>query len=129
MAAVRAKLVASLPGLVQHLVWLAYDAIRPKGDTTEYADFMATAARELAAKQDWTTPEGRFILFRLLGVATWPATVPGCPFGALGTLLGVMFDVVAAKPHRLRPLANNWCGWSAKWLQRLHHAYYPPRDA
>ena len=128
-AAARAKLVRSLPGLVQHLVWLAYDAIRPKGDTDEYADFMSDAARQLAERQDWTSPEGRFILFRLLTVATWPAAVPGCQFGALGTLLGTMFDIVAAKPHRLRPMANNWCGWAAKWLHRLHRAYYAPPGA
>ncbi len=124
MVALRAKLARSMPGFVSHAVRLAYDAVRPKDGTDAEALAMAATAYTLAATQDWTSPEGRFIMFRLLGVAPWPAAVAGCPFGALGSFLGTMFDRVTAKPHRLRPLANNWCGWSSKWLQRLHGAYY-----
>lgn len=131
--AVRARVVASLPAFVANLVRLGYDSVRPKepapGQAAPVLPYAGEGdpveeARRLAEAQDWSSDEGKFLLFRLLSMATWPERIPDTVPGPLTALLGRMFDRVAAKPHRLRPLANMWAGWSSKWLVRLRHAYY-----
>jgi hypothetical protein len=77
-------------------------------------------------QQNWATAEGRFILFRLLAVAAWPAAIPqlGEQPGPLTAALGTVFDQLAAKPHRSRPFSNAWASWAARWLTRFHQCYY-----
>jgi hypothetical protein len=123
-AAVRAQAQASLPSMIYHLVRLGYQSIEPRDGTEDFSEEPAEAARQLAEQQDWDTAEGRFLFFRLLAVAPWPAAVPHSEPGPLTAALGRMFDVAVAKPHRIRPLANMWTAWSSKWLHHVHAAYF-----
>ena len=126
---VRAKVIRTLPNLIYHLVRLGYQSIEPKDGDGLAAALIAEAAQHLAEHQDWTTAEGRFIMFRLLSLTPWPAALPEAAAGPLTALLGRMFDAANAKSHRIRPLCNMWATWAQKWLLRLHSAYYGQRPA
>ena len=132
-AVVEAREVAiqSLPAAVERIVRLALHAIRPKDGQDGAAAahdaltaVIAAQAEVLARAQDWASPEGHFVLYRLLTLTTWPAQVPLSEPGPLTRLLGRVFDTVNAKPHRIRPLANMWAAWASRRMYAIHHAYY-----
>ena len=74
---------------------------------------------------DWASVDGRFSLFRLLSVITWPQSVAGDFDGEmpLSAGLGAVFDRCCAKIHRLRPLANSWTAFSAASVIKIIDAY------
>ena len=87
-----------------------------------------------SAAHGLTQPESRYVLFRLLTVSSWPASVSHDPHH-LATILGRAFDVTA-KPHRTRAMmeakraiANAMVVWAGPRLRRLFdvwHATAPP---
>ena len=68
---------------------------------------------------DWDSAEGRYVLFRLLTVAVWPARA-AAPSHALARSLGTVFDETYAKVHLIRPLANYWARWAGRSLFAIH---------
>ena len=61
-----------------------------------------------------------------MAVAAWPAAIPnlGAEPGPLTAGLGRVFDMLAAKTHRGRPVNNTWAPWAGRWLVRFHDCYY-----
>jgi hypothetical protein len=83
-----------------------------------------------AMTMDWTSAEGRWVAYRLLACASWPARAAQAthPFG-LATALGMLLDAVQAKPHHLRPLANAWFAWASGWVLKITRTWARTRRA
>ena len=78
--------------------------------------------RRAAARLDFDSPEGDFVLYRLLVAQPWPERM-ACPGMRLVRLLGRAFDLPGV-PHRFeRPLLDMWCRWSIGWLWALSRAW------
>jgi hypothetical protein len=127
IAATRNTSVADLPEFLYGLVIKARCTRIPTWDLDLAhlpADIAIEAAgvRDLARALNWSSTEGKFILMRILMVATWPARA-AADGHELARLLGGLFDTVTAKSHRLRPLANHWARWAGKNCLRLHRAW------
>ena len=59
----------------------------------------------------WATPEGRFVLLKLLLTCTWPeASVPADAASAAS--FGRIFDHLYCEPSLLRKLARTWALWA-----------------
>ena len=125
MVAARAALIEALPDLVHRLVLAGYKAIAREKGPGNAGEQEALLAKNLAITQDWSTEEGRLLMYRLLCGVTWPAVSLGVPYSFLATCIGIMWDKLSAKPHLVRPVANAWAPWAASALLRLHAAYYP----
>jgi hypothetical protein len=80
------------------------------------------AIREASLSGTWDTPERRFLLFRLLAVLPFPASVVA-PGHALAVLVGDVFDKATVKAHRLRPTANKWAGFAGTSVTRIFSAW------
>ena len=130
VVAVRREVTDSVPALARTIAFRAALACERHPQTAEAqarAAERGEGAREAAQHTDWTQPESRYVLFRLLTVSSWPASVSHDPHH-LATILGRAFDVTA-KPHRTRAIANAMVVWAGPRLRRLFdvwHAAAPP---
>ena len=78
--------------------------------------------RRAAVQLDFDSPEGDFVLYRLLVAQPWSERMT-CPGMRLVRLLGRAFDLPGV-PHRFeRPLLDLWCRWSIRWLWALSRAW------
>lgn len=126
VAAVREQLIAELPAFVGKLAYLCTLANLRQGEESraEAERVQARLSMVAAWVPDWSCPHARFVLFRLLAVATWPERASADPAPvSLCAELGAIFDSTAAKIHRLRPLANTWVPWAGRWLRMLFDAW------
>lgn len=81
----------------------------------------------LAHATDWTSADGRWVLYRMLLVLPWtlqsivdtPTNVP-CK---LARAMGAIFQNVCGSHHWLRPLANSWTAWASRQVLRVDHAW------
>lgn len=131
MVALRREVTGTLPAMVQHLTRMALDATRADiamAAGLELPELHPAHVRAAADAQDWTSPEGKFVLFRLLIVAPWTAASPHLPPGPLTRALGELFDAFTAKNHLARPARNMWLSWAAGWLVKFHSVYYAEWD-
>jgi len=62
------------------------------------------------------------VLWPTLNVATFSAAV-AAPTHHLVRQLGCIFDYTTAKPHKLLPVANAWCGFAGSSIDRLFGAW------
>jgi hypothetical protein len=129
MVPARAALIEAIPDFVHRLVLAGYKAIAREKGPGNAGEQEALLARNLALGQDWSSEDGRLLMYRLITGTIWPAVSMGTPYGFLTTLLGIMWDSLSAKPHLVRPVANLWAPWAASALLRLHSAYYPSPGA
>jgi hypothetical protein len=132
MVAIRQQLLADLPGFVGKLAYLCTLASKRQSEEgrREAECEQARLTAVTAWVRDWSCPHARFVLFRLLAVATWPQRAAGDANPATVSLcaeLGGIFDSTVAKIHRLRPLANTWVPWAGKWLSALFDAWNSAR--
>lgn len=84
--------------------------------------FLAVRQLLLDSRFNWASHDGRFVLFRVLAVLTWPASV-ATQATPLAAALGRVFDHVVAKTHRLRRLANSWVGFAAATVARIFDSF------
>ena len=75
---------------------------------------IATDVRSLAEITDWQSPDGRFSLFHLLAVATWPWRAVVQEELRLSRALAGVFRACEVKNHHSRPLANYWVNWAGR---------------
>lgn len=129
--AARDEMLREVPALVARLVLLAVRAAAGGHAAPAGAGAASAAqARGLAARTDWQSAEGRFVLFRLLAVAPWDAAAAPNPAEApLASTLGGYFDATLVKPHRIRPLANAWVSWAGRWVERVTGAWFADAPA
>ncbi len=63
-------------------------------------------------------------------MAVWDAEVaPADRQNCLAAKLGDLFDSCLAKPHRIRPLANEWVRWAGRSLTALCQAWFSVETA
>jgi hypothetical protein len=123
----RAEVISSVPTLAYKLAYRASLALaRHREDPAAVAEatLAGSAAQQAAETTDWSLPESRYVLFRLLTAAPWPACIfDGYPHGQLGKALGRAFDTTA-KPHRTRPVIDALVAWAALRLRTLFDAWH-----
>ena len=79
---------------------------------------------QLACTVDWTSADGKYVLFHLLAVATW--TSRSCrPDMPLSLAIAAIFEspVFELKNHHVRPLANSWANWGAAGVLNIFAAW------
>ena len=116
----RSETLALLPARLEQLV---LHALLPR-HTLQRLDFLArfeeigrlqkiaSDVASLASVTDWQSPDGRFALFHLLAVATWPISSVRREDLYLSRSLAAVFSSCEVKNHHARPLANFWAGWA-----------------
>ena len=116
----RSETLALLPARLEQLV---LHALLPR-HTLQRLEFLArfeeigrlqkiaSDVASLASVTDWQSPDGRFALFHLLAVATWPISSVRREDLYLSRSLAAVFSSCEVKNHHARPLANFWAGWA-----------------
>ena len=80
--------------------------------------------RQLAEVTDWSSADGRFVLFHLFAVATW--TRRSCRVDMpLSLALAELFvnETFELKNHHVRPFANSWANWGATGVLNIFAAW------
>jgi len=77
---------------------------------------------------DFDTPEGDFILYRLLLSQPWSERM-ACPGMHVVRLMGRAFDLDGIYHRYERPLLDRWCGWSRHTLWSLSRAWFTACEA
>ena len=142
VAASRLTFVNRLPQRLEQLVLLAllprqvYQRLAYLGQTQEIArrQQVAEDVRALASLTDWQSSDGRFSLFRLFAVATWPLQMVERDDLHLSRVLAMVFSACEMKNHHLRPLANAWAGWAGPGVTEIFACWnsaaaFPPLPA
>jgi hypothetical protein len=71
---------------------------------------------------NFDTPEGDFILYRLLLAQTWPERL-ACPGMRAVRLMGRAFDLPGVYHRFERPILDIWCRWCIQWLWSLSRTW------
>ena len=125
VASARAAVIDILPSRILTICALALVATDTSGQETlgpEGTEFFWHIRDLLATGIDWSSADGRFVLFRILCVLTWPESVLAGVESVttpLSQALGRVFDHCNTKTHRLRRLANSWAGFAATSVLRI----------
>lgn len=124
----RARMVASIPALLDALVDEGQEALRRDPWAVEWAPAPGPQVAAVAALRS-SVPElplshgNRVLTLRLLLAAPWPASaVTGEDQHGLAAL-GGLFDALNVKPHLLRRWAATWLDWAEGQLQTLGVAF------
>ena len=88
----------------------------------EPTDLLFRRIRRAAATLDFDSPEGDFILFRLVVGQPWSERM-ACPGMRLTRLLGRAFDLAGIYHRFERPAFDAWSRWSLRWLWGLSRAW------
>jgi hypothetical protein len=88
-------------------------------DEIERLRKVAADISALASLTDWESPDGKFVLFHILAVATWPAQAAIYPDMFLSRALAHVFAATEVKNHHSRPLSNYWMCFSGKSVLSL----------
>jgi len=88
----------------------------------EPMDLLFRRIRRAAATLDFDSPEGDFILFRLVVGQPWSERM-ACPGMRLTRLLGRAFDLPGIYHRFERPAFDAWSRWSLRWLWGLSRAW------
>jgi hypothetical protein len=100
------------------LVELAGELATAGGDAL---NALAEAARRAVAAMRWDTPEGKWLLLRLVMALPFPEQAAAPGHGAVAAL-GALFDACRVDPSRLATPARRWVRWAAKHSARLAKA-------
>jgi len=78
----------------------------------------------LAQQTDWTSADGKFVLFRLLSVATWTRR-PCRADMPLSKAVAEIFESPSfeLKNHHTRPFVNSWANWGAAGVLSIFAAW------
>jgi hypothetical protein len=126
VAKARQVAMESLPIMLNTIV---ANAIQARRDGMEDGGLYESEKRihELLKGFQWCTPDGRYVLFRMLMVAPWPADAvrdtPSPISCELAYLLGKVFDLTNARHYKIRRLANRWVAWASKHASNIARAW------
>ena len=79
-------------------------------------------ARNAFASLVFDSPEGDFILYRLLVAQPWSERLSD-PGMRAARLFGRVLDLPGMFHRFERPIADAWCKWSLHWLRSLSRAW------
>lgn len=116
----RARLVQSSREFVPRLVDLMARERARAGHPPEALLFRRI--RRTITNTEFDSPEGDFILYRLLVAQPWPERLAGHGMRAV-RLLGRTFDLPGMFHRFERPILDAWCRWSLNWLWALSRAW------
>jgi hypothetical protein len=85
-------------------------------------DWLFRRIRRAICTVDFNSPEGDFILFRLLVAQPWSERL-ACPDMRAVRLLGRAFDLPGVYHRFERPILDLWCRWSLRWLWSLSRTW------
>ena len=131
VVAARDMTTAQLPARIEQLVLHAV-LPRPLLRRLEYLGHVNEIARRrgvasnvasLASMTDWQSPDGRFTLFHLLAVATWPLRSVEREDLYLSRSLASVFSRSEIKNHHARPMANFWAGFAWRSVESIFKAW------
>jgi hypothetical protein len=131
LADVRSSLIPTARALIRRLCslllrWSCLVGQRSVASARLTASAMAPAVSAVLAACDaapFTDADGRFVLYRLSVMATWPAAPVG-PSWTLAHALGRLFDSIRLPPQRLRAAMDTWGRWCATTLRRVATAWH-----
>ena len=89
----------------------------------EPVDGLLRRIRCAAARLDFDSPEGDFVLFHLIAAAPWSERVAS-PGMRLVRLLGLAFDLPGIFHRYERPISDAWCYWSLRWVWSLSRVWH-----
>jgi hypothetical protein len=78
--------------------------------------------RRAITRLDFDSPEGDFLLYRLLVAHPWSERM-ACPGMPVVRLLGNAFDRPGVFHRFERPVLDMWSRWSVRWLWELSRAW------
>ena len=79
---------------------------------------------QLARSIDWSSADGKFVLFRLLAVATWSSRPCRADMPLSRAIAGIFESPeYELKNHHVRPLANAWANWGASGVLDIFTAW------
>ena len=82
----------------------------------------------LASCTDWASADGRFTLYHLLAVATWPLHIVSGQNMYLSRALAAVFTSVEIKNHHSRPLSNYWTCWGGRATLNIFRSWNDVAD-
>ena len=89
----------------------------------EPVDGLLHRIRCAAARLDFDSPEGDFVLFHLIAASPWSERVAS-PGMRLVRLLGRAFDLPGIFHRYERPISDAWCYWSLRWVWSLSRVWH-----
>ena len=117
---------SSLPIMIKTIVANAIYARRSGMENGGLYD-VEKRIHELLDDYEWCTPDGRYVLFRMLMAAPWPADAvrdtPSAILCELARLLGKVFDLTNARHFKIRRLVNRWVAWASKHASNIAKAW------
>ena len=119
----RQEVEHSARGLVADLTEVMACERDRAGRLTGAEYFLLRRIRRAITCVAFDTPEGDFIIYRLLLAQPWAERVSSPGMRAV-RLLGRAFDLPGVYHRFERPLLDVWCRWSNAWLWRLSRAWH-----
>jgi hypothetical protein len=138
VVAARAHLHRSAAGFVGRIADICItlsDKLTGRTSSVFLPDRLARIASvvALAHATDWSSADGRWVLYRLLLVLPWTLnSVKDTPAGvpcALARAMGAVFQNVCGPHHWLRPLANSWAMWASRQVLRIESTWARATEA
>ena len=124
VAAARRAVASSAPAFLRRLIAALRQAHQSvhEGALPPYAPIadavLAAVSGAGEGALDMASQEGRWILFRLLAVAPWPAAAAADSHTVVRGL-GRIFDLTVLPRQHLRRIATSWCSWAARSIRRV----------
>jgi hypothetical protein len=128
MQAARAALTLAAPGVVRTLCRGLLQAVTDAGSFRLQHTHLAQAVHTALRAADWSSEDGKHVLYRLLTVMPFPAVVtdvaasPTRPL-PLTRALGELFDSVVVEPRWLRTVSGTWTRWASGQIVDLAREY------
>ena len=120
----RELLFENAPTTWERLLTKIETAIRTEYRNPDYSNSQHRAAVAAAYNDPSRYTEAQWLTHRLLWALPWPASaIPSGLGAAAAHSLGSLFDSTTLSRHALRPLADSWISWSAKWTEMFGAAW------
>jgi hypothetical protein len=120
ISAWRDSLEVSARGLIVTLTRVIGTQRESAGHTGH--SFLLRRVRRAVGGAHFDSPEGDFIIYRLLVAQPWPERLAD-PGMRTVRLLGRVFDLPGMYHRFERPIADAWCRWSLYWLWSLSRVW------
>ena len=128
IAPIRTRMKSSATAMIARMCGQLRDAAARgmPSSSREHVAALVEAAIGSLPSQDagWQTADGMHVLYRMLLVTPFPASVARDAAGGAGTLpitlaLGALFDAIIIESYHLRLMAGDWATWSSTWGREL----------
>jgi hypothetical protein len=94
-----------------------------QGDPLHVVDPLVAAVKTALATADWNSTDGRHVLYRLLCVTPFTASLDPGEKLPLTHSLGRLFDTTVVSPRWLRRLAVTWGRWATRRILDIAGAW------